>query len=71
MKIPAEFDHSSRAWGQVKDILEEERIALVGKLCSLDCTPTTTEQLRGRIAFIRDFLASVEAAAKERLRTGV
>ena len=69
MRIPAEFNHTSREWALIRDILEEERENLVGKLCSLDCPPTTTEHLRGRIALIRDFLAAVDAAAKERLRT--
>lgn len=69
MRVPAEFSHTSREWGVIRDMLEEEKELLVGKLCSLECSQTVTEQLRGRIAFIRDFLASVDAAAKERLRT--
>lgn len=63
-----DFNYTSREWGFVLTMLEEDLAKAVDQLCNLECEPTRTEQLRGRIHYIKDILAGAKAAARERLR---
>lgn len=68
MKFSADFNFNSKEWIILEHQLRDELNNAVGSLCNLECEPDRTQQLRGRIAFIKSLLAGAEAAVKERQR---
>lgn len=68
MKFPEDFNYHSREWVAFRELLEKDHETTVGKLCNLECTQTTTDQLRGRVHLIKDILQGADAAVRERLR---
>lgn len=70
MQFPEEFNFHTKEWVLLEAMLKKDLENAVGSLCNLDCEPTKTEQLRGRIAYIKSLLSGATAAVKERQRTG-
>lgn len=68
MQFPVDFNFHSREWVAFREMLEKDRGITVGKLLNLECSQTTTEQLRGRVHLISDILQGADAAVRERLR---
>jgi hypothetical protein len=68
MRLPVDFDFTSRVWGQLEEVLRADLETAVEKLCHPELDSTSTALLRGRVLYIKEFLLGVEAAARERLR---
>lgn len=68
MKFPEEFNFHTREWSLMDAILKEDLKNAVDQLCNISCLPAQSDQLRGRIAYIKDLLGSAAAAVKERQR---
>ena len=68
MKFPEEFSFNVKEWGIMELMIQDDHKIATDQLCNLECLPAKTDQLRGRIAYIKDLLASAAAAVKERQR---
>lgn len=66
MKFAPEFSFHTREWVILKDGLQKDLDNAMGQVCNLSCGPDETQQLRGRINYIKSLLANADAAAKER-----
>jgi hypothetical protein len=68
MRFPDEFNFHTKEWATLDTLLREDLKSAVDQLCNTSCTPAQTDQLRGRIGYIKDLLGSAAAAVKERQR---
>jgi hypothetical protein len=68
MKFDSQFNFGTREWIAIEQGLKEDYNAAVERLCSPECDQTETDNLRGRIRYIKDLLAGATAAARERQR---
>jgi hypothetical protein len=68
MRFPAEFSFGTREWHLLEAGLKEDLQAAVDQLCDPECDQTKTDNLRGRIRYIKDLLAGATAAVRERQR---
>jgi hypothetical protein len=68
MIFPPEFNFGTREWILLEQGLRDDLRAAVDKLCNPECDQTTTDNLRGRIRYIKDLLAGATAAVRERQR---
>lgn len=68
--LPRDFNYRSTDWALIRAELQKRLDSAVGQLCGINCSPTEADQLRGRIAFIKEMLASETAALKDRLNGG-
>lgn len=68
MIFPEEFSFHTREWFMLKALLEKDLDAAVGELCNISTDEPKTQQLRGRIGYIKNLLDSAAAAARERQR---
>lgn len=68
MKFPEEFSFNVKEWAIMERLLQDDLKIATDQLCNLECLPAKTDQLRGRISYIKDLLASAAAAVKERQR---
>lgn len=68
MKFPPEFNFHTKEWALLDALLKEDLKSAVDQLCNISCPPAQSDQLRGRIAYIKDLLGSAAAAVKERQR---
>lgn len=68
MRFPEEFSFGTKEWHLLEQGLKEDLQSAVDRLCDPECDQTTTDNLRGRIRYIKDLLAGAAAAVRERQR---
>lgn len=65
--FPTNFNFSSREWADIKAKLESDLSREIDKLCNPSCSHDESNQIRGRIRYIKEFLHTQAAAAKGNL----
>lgn len=70
MMLPDTFNYHSREWGLMKEALLKDYETAVGELINPATDPETTQQLRGRLLYIKQILDGERAAELRRLRGG-
>jgi hypothetical protein len=68
MKFDPEFNFGTREWIAIEQGLKDDLQAAVDQLCNPDWDQTKTDNLRGRIQYIKDLLFGATAAVRERQR---
>jgi hypothetical protein len=68
MRFDREFNFGTREWIAIEQGLKEDLQAAVDQLCNPETDQTTTDNLRGRIRYIKDLLLGATAAVRERQR---
>lgn len=70
MILPETFNYHSREWGLIKEALLKDYEKAVGELINPTTDPDVTQQLRGRLLYIKQALDGERAAELRRLRGG-
>jgi hypothetical protein len=68
MRFDREFNFGTREWIAIEQGLKDDLNAAVDQLCNPDTDQTKTDNLRGRIQYIKDLLLGANAAVRERQR---